>query len=323
MLKITLVGEAIFRIFVAALLLSLFARGGGAAELKKLTVGYSTVGPAGIGLWMAKEIGAFDKYGIDAQLIFVSSGPIVVQALLGGDMQAGLAATNAVTAAVLAGAPLVSVMSLINRPYYRCWVQPEITRMEELRGKTLGVSRFGSVTDSLTRILLRRYHLEGAVQIRQMGGTTEMAAAFQRRQIDGAVMATVRVNAPTRMLVDLEYFWVLRDLQADRVFPMNHALLDVLCGLQTWLVRTGVDAPLRVHSGYRTPKTNKLTEGAALDSRHIVGRAVDISVAGISNLKLAGMASVLGHGGTGLYPGRNFVHVDTGDERIWIDRPRK
>ena len=69
------------------------------------------------------------------------------------------------------------MMSLINRPYYRCWVQPEISRMDELRGKTLGVSRFGSVTDNLTRILLRRYNLEGAVQIRQMGGTTEMAAA--------------------------------------------------------------------------------------------------------------------------------------------------
>jgi ABC-type nitrate/sulfonate/bicarbonate transport system substrate-binding protein len=152
---------------------------------------------------MAKEIGAFEKYGIDAELIFVSSGPVVVQALLGGDMQAGLAATNAVTAAVLAGAPLISMMSLINRPYYRCWVQPEISRVDELRGKILGVSRFGSVTDNLTRIFLRRYNLEGAVQIRQMGGTTEMAAAFQRRQIDGAVMATVRVNAPTRMLVDL------------------------------------------------------------------------------------------------------------------------
>ena len=67
----------------------------------------------------------------------------------------------------------------------------------------VGVSRFGSVTDNLTRMRLRRYNIEGAVQIRQMGGTTEMAAAFQRRQIDGAVMATVRVNAPTRMLVDL------------------------------------------------------------------------------------------------------------------------
>ena len=121
----------------------------------------------------------------------------------------------------------------------------------------------------------------------------------------------------------LNVCWVLRDQQADRVFPMNHGLLDVLCGLQTWLARTGVDAPMRIHSGYRTPKTNKLTEGAALDSRHIVGRAVDISVAGVSNLKLAGMASLLGRGGTGLYPGRGFVHVDTGDERIWIDRPRK
>jgi NitT/TauT family transport system substrate-binding protein len=177
-------GGFLLRALILGLLL-LIATDGKTAELRKFALGYSTVGPAGIGLWMAKEIGAFDKYGIDAELIFVSSGPVVVQALLGGDMKAGLAATNAVTSAVLAGAPLISMMSLINRPYYRCWVQPEISRMEELRGKTLGVSRFGSVTDNLTRILLRRYNLEGAVQIRQMGGTTEMAAAFQRRQIDG------------------------------------------------------------------------------------------------------------------------------------------
>jgi ABC-type nitrate/sulfonate/bicarbonate transport system substrate-binding protein len=90
------------------------------AELKKLTLGYSTVGPAGTGLWMAKEIGAFEKYGIDADLIFISSGPVVVQALIGGDLQAGLAATNAVIAAVLGGASLVSVMSLVNRPYSGC-----------------------------------------------------------------------------------------------------------------------------------------------------------------------------------------------------------
>jgi ABC-type nitrate/sulfonate/bicarbonate transport system substrate-binding protein len=45
---------------------------------------------------MAKEIVAFDKYGIHADLIFISAGPVVVQALLGGDLQAGLAATNAI-----------------------------------------------------------------------------------------------------------------------------------------------------------------------------------------------------------------------------------
>ena len=199
--------KQLWRFFVRAILglpvLLVLGSDGYAAEMKKLTLGYSTVGPAGTGLWMAKEIGAFEKYGINADLIFISSGPVVVQALIGGDMQAGLAATNAVIAAVLGGAPLVSVMSLVNRPYYRLWVQPEITGLEELRGKTLGVSRFGSVTDNLARILLRKKGLDGAVNVRQMGGTTEMAAAFQRRQIAGAVISALRVDAPMRMLVDL------------------------------------------------------------------------------------------------------------------------
>jgi len=188
---------------LSALIILLLAIEINAAELKKFRLGYSTVGPAGAGLWMAKEIGAFEKYGIDADLIFISSGPVVVQALLGGDLQGGFAATNAVIAAVLGGAPLVSIMSLINRPYYRLWVQPEITRIEELRGKTLGVSRFGSVNDNMTRILLRKKNLEGAVMVRQFGGTTETAAAFLHRQIAGAVISALRVNAPMRMLLDL------------------------------------------------------------------------------------------------------------------------
>jgi NitT/TauT family transport system substrate-binding protein len=195
------------RLFERAILVALaFLFVGGdsfPAELKKLTLGYSTVGPAETGLWMAKEIGAFEKYGIDVDLIYISAGPIVVQALIGGDLQAGLAATNAVIAAVLGGGSLVSVMSLVNRPYYRLWVHPEITRLDDLRGKTLGVSRFGSVTDNLTRILLRKKGLEGAVNVRQLGGTPEMAAAFKYRQIAGAVISALRVDAPMRMLVDL------------------------------------------------------------------------------------------------------------------------
>jgi uncharacterized protein YcbK (DUF882 family) len=131
------------------------------------------------------------------------------------------------------------------------------------------------------------------------------------------------VNAGYNRDEYLNICWMLRDSKADRVFPINHGLLDVLSGVQAWLARNGVEAPLRIHSGYRTPKTNRLTEGAVLDSRHVVGRAADISVPGVSNVKLAGMASLLGRGGTGLYPGSSFVHVDTGDERIWIDRPRK
>ena len=173
------------------------------AERAKLTIGYSSTGPTGVGLWVAKEIGAYGKYGLDPNLVFISSGPVMVPALIGGDVQAAVAGANAVIAAVLGGAPIVSVASLANRPYLRLWVHPEVNRVEELRGKTFGVSRFGSTTDNLTRILLRRVGLENAVTIRQLGGTLEVGLAFRHRQIDGAVLATLRTDVPHRILVEL------------------------------------------------------------------------------------------------------------------------
>jgi ABC-type nitrate/sulfonate/bicarbonate transport system substrate-binding protein len=180
-----------------------FARQGDAAERAKLTLGYSTTGPTAVGLWVAKDIGAFEKYGVDPNLVFISSSPVMVPALIGGDVQAAIAGANAVIAAVLGGAAIVSVASLANRPYLRLWVHPEVNRVEELRGKTFGVSRFGATTDNLTRILLRRVGLENAVTIRQLGGTLEVGLAFRHRQIDGAVLATLRTDVPHRILIEL------------------------------------------------------------------------------------------------------------------------
>lgn len=174
-----------------------------AAERTKLILGYSTTGPTAVGLWMAKDSGAFDKYGVDPNFIFISSSPVMVPALIGGDVQAAVAGANAVIAAVLGGAGLVSIASLANRPYLRLWVHPEITRVEELRGKTFGVSRFGATTDNLTRILLRRVGLENAVNVRQLGGTLEVGLAFRHRLIDGAVLATLRTDVPHRILIEL------------------------------------------------------------------------------------------------------------------------
>lgn len=120
----------------------------------------------------------------------------------------------------------------------------------------------------------------------------------------------------------LQVCWLMRDLKANRVFPMDRKLLDVLCGVQTWLARNGYEMPMQVNSGYRTMATNRSIEGAAFNSQHIVGKAADIVVPGVSSVKLAGMASIFGHGGTGFYVGHGFVHVDSGDERIWINKGR-
>jgi len=188
---------------VAALVALLLPAQAQPAEKSKLTIGYSSTGPTAVGLWTAQEVGALNKYGVDANFVFISSSPVMVPALIGGDVQCAIAGANAVIAAALGGAPIVSIASLANRPYLRLWARPELTRVEELRGKTLGVSRFGSTTDNLTRILLRRVGLENAVNIRQLGGTLEVGLAFRHRQIDGAVLATLRTDAPHRILIEL------------------------------------------------------------------------------------------------------------------------
>ena len=97
---------------------------------------YSSVGSMATGVWMAKESGALEKYGLQSDIIFISSGPVVVQALIGGDLLGGSAASNAVINAVLNGAPIVAVGGTANRPYHRLFVQSDINRLEDLKGKT-------------------------------------------------------------------------------------------------------------------------------------------------------------------------------------------
>ena len=83
--------------------------------------------------------------------------------MIGGDLHVGIAAGNAVINAVVNRASIIGVAGTANRPYHRLWVRPEIDRIEDLRGKTLGVTRFGGLSDNLTKILLRKYGLEDAV----------------------------------------------------------------------------------------------------------------------------------------------------------------
>lgn len=94
---------------------------------------------------------------------------------------------------------------MANRPAHRLWVQPEINRLEDLRGKTLGITRFGAVPHHLSVIVLRKHGLEGAVNMRQFGGANEVAVAFQQRAIAGAVTSDLRVapNVPYKLLVNI------------------------------------------------------------------------------------------------------------------------
>jgi uncharacterized protein YcbK (DUF882 family) len=111
---------------------------------------------------------------------------------------------------------------------------------------------------------------------------------------------------------------ILRDFRANEVKPIDPKLLDLLTQIQ---YRLSTSEAFQVISGYRSPVTNAMlhanSEGVAVHSLHIDGKAIDISVPGRSLEQLRGAAMAQQSGGVGYYPRTGFVHVDTGRVRFW------
>jgi len=168
----------------------------------RVTVAYAAISPIFAGLWMAKEIGAFEKQGLKGDLVYISSGSVTVQAMVGGNLEVSVAASNAVVSSILRGAPLVAVGSVTNRPAMSLFVQPEIQRPEQLQGKVLAITRHGSSTHFLTQLVLEKLGLQDKVKIQPMGGTREVDAAVRTGMVAGGVRS-VRPGPKARMLVDL------------------------------------------------------------------------------------------------------------------------
>jgi len=174
------------RLLLQALVLFVAASGfAGQAGLEDIKFGTSALSPTMAGVWMAKESGAFERHGINAELVYISSGAVVVQALVGGSLHAALGASNAVIAAILKGAPIIAVGSNTSRPGMQLWVHPDIQKPEQLAGKVLGITRFGSTSEFVTRLVLRKLNLEGKTELRQFGGVVEADIGYRKGQSVG------------------------------------------------------------------------------------------------------------------------------------------
>jgi uncharacterized protein YcbK (DUF882 family) len=111
---------------------------------------------------------------------------------------------------------------------------------------------------------------------------------------------------------------LLRDFRTGDVHAIDPELLDLLNDLS---LLTGVDAPYQVISAYRSAATNAMLRttsgGVAEHSQHMLGKAIDIRLAGVSTPSLGALARGLARGGVGIYLDSDFVHVDTGPVRNW------
>lgn len=111
---------------------------------------------------------------------------------------------------------------------------------------------------------------------------------------------------------------LLRDFRTGEEHPIDRPLLDILYELQ---LRADRDGPFEVICGYRSPATNAMlhrrSEGVAVHSMHLEGRAIDVRLGGCSTVRLASHARALARGGVGYYASSDFVHIDTGRVRYW------
>lgn len=115
---------------------------------------------------------------------------------------------------------------------------------------------------------------------------------------------------------------LLRDVRAGEVTAMDLRLLNLLCAMQAWLYSAyGYLQPYNATSGYRTRGTNALTEGAAKDSAHVKGMAIDGRFPGLPVPYVGQLAKMFQTGGVGFYmDARNFIHTDVGRVRSWSVR---
>jgi len=158
----------------------------------KLKVAYpTTVGSMAV-IWVAKEARLFEKHGLDVELIFISGSSKVVQAMLAKEIPVAEIAIPSVVQANLAGADLVMLAGPNHKPGQKVMVKPEIKRPEDLKGKRIGVTRFGTSDDFLLRFVLGQWDIQPdrEVALIQMGGSQETLAGMVAKSVDGGLLSS-------------------------------------------------------------------------------------------------------------------------------------
>jgi NitT/TauT family transport system substrate-binding protein len=163
----------------------------------RLRIAYSSISAAYTGIWVAQDAGFFAKEGLESQIIFIGSGTQLAQVLVAGDVDIASLSGAPVMAAALSGADLKVIGNNVNKLIFSLHAKPDIKSIEELRGKRIAVSRFGSSSDAAARHALRKHNLDPQkdVTLIQLGNMSNMFGALK----SGAVEASM-VSPPTQFL---------------------------------------------------------------------------------------------------------------------------
>jgi NitT/TauT family transport system substrate-binding protein len=180
------------------LVLALFVFGGpistggaAAAAPSKVVISFAGINPRQTPLWIAQEQGLFAKHGVDAEVVFIRTGPIQVAAVSSGATQIAYAGVASTLGAVSGGTDLKMIASFTNRLSYTMVARPELKRPEDLRNKRFGVQAIGGSVWMGAVLGLEHLGLDQRrdnINIMNVGDQSVLAQAMESGTIDATVL---------------------------------------------------------------------------------------------------------------------------------------
>lgn len=166
-----------------------------ATKLESVKIGYSGVGIAHDLLKIMGKRQIFEKNGLNAQSIYIGSGSLMNQAVVAGSIQFTTSDLPSQIQSALAGIDFRIISVTIDRLDGAIMARKEIRTPKELKGRRLAISRFGSVSDIVTRMVLKHWGVDAKdVILMQVGNTPTRIAAIMSGQVDGGLINPTDVD---------------------------------------------------------------------------------------------------------------------------------
>jgi NitT/TauT family transport system substrate-binding protein len=177
-------------------------------KMQKLHVGYSAQAGSLAPIWITKEAGIFRKHDLDVELLFIPGGPTAAAALLTGEVPVSVVGGPAVVSSNLAGSDLVMIAGIVNTFAFQIVTVKGITSYQQLKGKRLGVNRYGASPDVAARFALKHMGIDPKeLTILQLGEQSTRLQAMMAGQLDAAVflppITTMALKQGMNVLLDL------------------------------------------------------------------------------------------------------------------------
>lgn len=160
-------------------------------KLDTIRIGGGSASATQMSMWLAKEGGFYEKNGLAAEVISIPGSSLALQAMLAGELPIIQLGGAASIQANLSGADSVIVATIVRKFLFSIFARPGIERMEDLRGKVFGATRFGTLSDLASRFALRAYGIdpERDITMVQTGGPAETVMAMAAGKVHAAAIS--------------------------------------------------------------------------------------------------------------------------------------